>query len=134
MKKHDYKEKYLRALADYHNFEKRVRDEQEQLVRNATKRIILRLLPILDNIEQAEVFVKDQGLQAIKKQIKQIFEEEGLKELEVLGKEFNPEVAEAIDLVPGEKNNIMVEVVRKGYMLADKIVRPAQVKVTKKHG
>lgn len=134
MKKHDYKEKYLRALADYHNFEKRVRNEEEQLVRNATKRIIMKLLPVLDNIEKAEVFIKDQGLQAIKKQIQQILEEEGLRELDLVGKEFNPEVAEAIDAVAGEKDNLVIEVLRKGYELNGKAVRPAQVKVTKKHG
>ncbi len=132
MKKQDYKEKYLRALADYHNFEKRVRDEREQQVRGATKRIILRLLPVLDDIEQAEVFVKDQGLQAIKKQIKQIFEGEGLKEQDVLGKVYDPQTAEAIDVVAGEKDNLVGEVVRKGYELNGQVVRPAQVKVTKK--
>lgn len=130
--KEEYKKNYLRALADYHNLEKRVKEEKEETIKNATARIIQKLLNALDNIEKAEIFVKDEGLKIIKKQLVEILEEEGLIEIDVLGKEFNPHVAEAIEVSDSDKDNIVLEVFRKGYMFGDKILRHAQVKVGKK--
>lgn len=128
----EYKNKYLRALADYQNFEKRIQERNEDLVRNATKRVLLDMLPFLDNLEKAEVFLKDEGLKIIKNQFYQSLEKEGLKEIELLGKEFNPHLAEAVGVTEGEKDNIITEIVRKGYTLGDKVIRVAQVKVSKK--
>src|SRR3990167_2142766 len=62
------KKLYLRALADYHNLEKRINEGKEEESKQATRRIVLRLLPFLDNLEKAEVFVKDAGLGMIKSQ------------------------------------------------------------------
>ena len=128
----EYKHKYLRALADYQNFEKRVSEQKEEQIKNTTKKVILNMLPFLDNLEKAEVFLKDEGLRMIKKQFQQALEKEGLKEIDLLGKEFDPHLAEAIDLVEGDKDNIITEIARKGYALGDKVIRVAQVKVSKK--
>jgi len=128
----EYKNKYLRALADYHNFEKRVREQNEEQVKNITKRVLLDILPFLDNLEKAEIFLKDEGLKLIKSQFYQTLEKEGLREMSLLNKEFDPHLAEAVGVVEGEKDNIVVEIVRKGYMLYDKVIRVAQVKVSKK--
>ena len=128
----EYKNKYLRALADYQNFEKRVREEREEVVKSANKSLILKLLPFLDNLEKAEVFIKDQGLKLSKDQMEKALEELGLEELEVINKEYDPYTAEVIEIVKGDKDNIVVEVIRRGYKLGDKILRVAQVKVTKK--
>ncbi len=126
------KQQYLRALADYHNLEKRVYEGQEETVKQATRRVVLRLLPFLDNLEKAEVFVQDPGLKMIKDQFLKNLYEEGVEEIELTGKEFNPEEAEAVDVVLGEKDNVVAEVMQKGYKLFGKVIRPAQVKVTKK--
>ncbi len=126
------KGKYLRALADYHNLEKRIQVSGEEAAKQATRKMVLRLLPFLDNLEKAEVFISDQGLKMIKDQFEKTLEAEGIEELDVLGKEFDPEEAEAIDTVPGEEDNIVAEVVHRGYSLYGKVIRPAQVKVTKK--
>lgn len=126
------KGKYLRALADYHNLENRVQLSGDEAGRQATRKMVLRLLPFLDNLEKAEVFINDQGLKMIKDQFEKTLEAEGLQELDVLGKEFNPEEAEAIDTVPGEEDDVVAEVVSRGYSLYGKVIRPAQVKVTKK--
>lgn len=128
----EMKNKYLRALADYQNFEKRVREEKFAVGEEVTFQLLLRLVPFLDNLVQAEIFIKDKGLEMIRKQYYQGLEEMGLKEIPVLGKEFDPHVAEAIEMVEGEKDDIMVEVLRKGYQYHDKVLRPAQVKVSKK--
>ncbi|MBI2049327.1 nucleotide exchange factor GrpE [Candidatus Roizmanbacteria bacterium] len=127
--KEEYKKNYLRALADYHNLEKRVKAEREETVKNATRDIVSKLLPMLDNIEKAEVFVKDEGLKIVKGQLLEILEGEGLQEIEVLGEEYDPHVAEAIEVVESDKNNIVLEVFRKGYSLNGKVLRHAQVKV-----
>ncbi|OGK31524.1 nucleotide exchange factor GrpE, partial [Candidatus Roizmanbacteria bacterium RIFCSPHIGHO2_12_FULL_36_11] len=72
------------------------------------------------------------GLKMIKDKFVQIIRDEKIEELQVLGKEFDPHLAEAVDVVKGEKDNIIVEVLRKGYTLNGKVLRVAQVKVTKK--
>jgi len=128
----EYKNKYLRALADYQNFEKRVKEERNQLVRTANLNLIMKLLRFLDSLEKAEVFIKDQGLKIAKDHLFQSLKEIGIEEIDVVNKPFNPKVAEAIDIVQGDKDDVVVEVLRKGYRIEDKILRVAQVKVSKK--
>ncbi|MBI3366718.1 nucleotide exchange factor GrpE [Candidatus Roizmanbacteria bacterium] len=128
----EFKHKYLRVLADYQNLEKRIFNEKEEIVKNANAHLILMLLPFLDSLDKAEVFVKDQGLTLVKDQYKKTLQEVGLEELKVLGKEFDPYTAEVIDMIDGEKDNMVTEVLRKGYTFNGKILRVAQVKVSKK--
>jgi len=127
----EYKNKYLRALADYQNFEKRVGQEKEEIRNNANKLLIIRLLSFLDGLDKAEIFIKDANLKLVKDNFKKLLKDEGLEEIEVLNKDFDPYTAEVIDLVEGEKENIVVEVLRKGYLLNGKVIRVAQVKVSK---
>lgn len=128
----EYKTKYLRALADYQNFERRVREDRIATSKNAQAATLMRLLPFLDNLEQAEIFIQDKGLKMIKEQFYSVLKEMGLEEIEVAGKEYDPHLAEAIDIVEGDKDDHVVEVLRRGYMCGGKILRPAQVKVSKK--
>lgn len=128
----DFKNKYLRALADYQNFEKRVRAEYESLKQKGKQEIIIKLLPVLDNLEKAEIFIKDDGLRQIKDGFYQFLKNEQIEEINVLGKEFNPHLAEAVETVSGKRDNIVTEVVRKGYQFGNKILRVAQVKVSKR--
>ena len=128
----DYKNRYLRALADYQNLDRRMRDERVEIRKSAEASIILDLLPFLDTLNQAEVFIKDPGLKMVKDTFVQRLASMGVKTIDVLNKEYDPYTAEAIEVVAGEQENIVVEVVRNGYMLFDKILRPAQVKVSKK--
>lgn len=128
----EFKHKYLRALADYQNFEKRVQDEKEEVVKNANAHLILKLLPFLDSLDKAEAFVKDEGLKLVKNQFQKSLQEIELEEIQVFGKEFDPYTAEVVDIVEGGKENIVVEVLRKGYQFNGKVLRVAQVKVTKK--
>lgn len=128
----EYKKKYLRALADYQNFEKRVMDQREEMISHANRRLIMKLLEFLDNLDKAEIFVKDEHLKIIKESFQKLLQEEGLKELDIKGKEYDPYTGEVIDIVEGGKDNQVVEVLRKGYELGGKIIRVAQVKVSKK--
>lgn len=128
----EYKVKYLRALADYQNFEKRVAGDKEMLLKTANAGLILRLLPFLDSLDKAEVFVKDEGLKIVKIQFHKTLQDIGLEEMDVLNKDFDPYTAEVVDMVEGEKDNIVVEILRKGYKFHGNILRVAQVKVSKK--
>ena len=128
----EYKTKYLRALADYQNLEKRIYQEKEETRKYANSMLILELLPFLDHLEKAEAFIRDPGLQMIKESFIKLLKKIGLEEIEVLHQTFDPNLAEAVDIVAGEKDNIVIEVVRKGYCYHGKVLRIAQVKVTKK--
>ncbi len=127
----EFKNKYLRALADYQNLEKRVNDERFELIKMANKNLLIKILPFLDNLEKAEIFVKNEGLKISKEHFLQILKEVGLEEINLLNKDFDPNLAEAIDIVHGIEDNKVVEILRKGYMYEDKIIRVAQVKVSK---
>jgi molecular chaperone GrpE len=127
----EYKNKYLRALADYQNFEKRIFEEKEEIRINANRALIMKLLNFLDSLDKAEIFIKDASLKLVKDNFYKLLKEEGLEEIQMLGKEFDPYTAEVIDLVEGDKDNVVVEVLRKGYRLNGKVIRVAQVKVTK---
>ncbi|MDO9027663.1 MAG: nucleotide exchange factor GrpE, partial [Candidatus Roizmanbacteria bacterium] len=127
----EFKNKYLRALADYQNLEKRVRDERYELIKIANQGLLIKILPFLDNLEKAEIFIKDQGLKISKDHFLQILKETGLEEIDLIGKDFNPNLAEAVDIIPGKEDNKVMEVLRKGYKFEEKILRVAQVKVSK---
>jgi len=128
----DTKNKYLRALADYQNLEKRVFEEKQFIIKNANKNLIIRILPFLDTLEKAEVFIKDKGLKIAKDQLLAILKEYGVSEIEVLNKPFDPLTSEAIEIVEGDKDNTVVDILRKGYRLGEQILRVAQVKVAKR--
>ncbi len=128
----EYKNKYLRALADYQNLEKRVEQQRKELIDSANANLLLKILPILDNLEKAEIFIKDKGLKMIKDSLYHFLKAEGVEEIDVLGKEFDPQLAEAVDVILSDKDNIVVEVLRKGYKFNNRVLRVAQVKVSKK--
>lgn len=128
----EYKNKYLRALADYQNFENRIREEKEAIKKTANQELILKLLPFLDNLDKAEVFIKDPGLKIIKDNFYKTLKSEGLEEIDLIGREFDPYVSEVVDVIEGKQDNIIVEVLRKGYKYHGKVIRIAHVKVSKK--
>jgi len=131
-KESEWKDKYVRALADYHNLEQRTNNQIVHSTFDTKKKLLLKFLTILDNIERAQIFVQDKGLILIKDDFNKMLKNEGIVEVDVLNKEYDPATAECIELVEGEKDNIMIEVLQKGHMLNDVLIRPAQVRVTKK--
>ena len=121
---------WKRALADYQNLEKRHEREKAEFVQFANSSLILKLLSVLDNLERAQEHLKDNGLELAIGEFKRVLAEDGLEEIEVSGKEFNPAEMEAVETVEGEEDNKVVEAVYKGYRLKDRLVRPAKVKVS----
>jgi molecular chaperone GrpE len=126
-----YKEKYVRALADYRNFEQRAQNEKNEIRIRSEMVILERLLPFLDNLKRAEVFIQDQGLQMIKKDLERVLDELGVKELELVGKPFDPAVAEVIEVIEGPEENVITDVILSAYTYKDKVLRHGQVKVSK---
>lgn len=122
---------WKRALADYKNLEKRVTEEKEAVVAFSNLILISRLLSVLDNLENLENHLDDVGLKLTIKEFGQILKDEGLKDVAALGRDFDSGIMEAVETVEGEENKV-VAVLRKGYMLKDKLIRPARVRVGKK--
>lgn len=127
----DLENKWKRALADYANLERRVGVEREELIKFANAELLRKILNIFDHLEKAEEHLKDEGLKIVVRQFRDLFNESGVTEIEVLGKLFDPNVAECVEVIPGEDNKVL-EVLQKGYKLNDTVLRPAKVKVGKK--
>ncbi|MDO8657941.1 MAG: nucleotide exchange factor GrpE [Candidatus Levybacteria bacterium] len=119
-----------RVLADYQNLEKRTIEDKKNWIRIANKELLLRLLPVLDTLILASKHVKNDGLELSIKQFQDVLKEEGLIRVETTGCKFNPETMECVETVEGEEGKVIVEL-SAGYLLNDKLLRPARVKVGK---
>ena len=124
----DLEEKWKRALADYDNLVKRIEKEKQEFVKFSNARLLDKLLPVLDSLEGCQGHLGGEGLKLLLEQFKKALESEGLKEIEVKGKNFDPVIMDAVEMGKGEKNKV-IGVIMKGYQLNDKILRPAKVKV-----
>lgn len=122
-----------RALADYDNLSKRVERERDILGKVASIGIVTKLLPVLDNLENAQNHLQDAGLAICIGEFKRVLNEEGLVEVSPkVGDEFDENTMEAIEVTAGEKDNIISEVVLGGWKFDDgQVIRHAKVKVSK---
>lgn len=127
---HELEEGWKRALADYHNLEKRTNDQKASYARLANASLIDKLLSVLDDLERAQNHLQDHGILIILEQFREVLQSEGVKELEVQGKEFDPESMDCVEMIKGPANKV-IEVRLKGYLLNDHIIRPAKVVVGK---
>lgn len=127
----EYKSKYLRAIADYQNYERRVQDQRVEWTKNANKNVILKLLSFLDDLERAGAFVTDSNLVHIRESFNKMLKNEGLEEIEVLNKPYDPYTAEVVDMKEGKEDNMVLAVLRKGYTYNGHLLRVAQVTVSK---
>lgn len=127
----EWKGKYLRALADYQNLEKRSREEKAEIRGFAAETVLIKLLPVVDTFERAQVHLHDAGLSLALKDLGVFFESQGVVKLEVVGKPFDPSCMECIEVVDGE-DNIVVKELTCGYALHGKVIRVARVKVGKR--
>jgi molecular chaperone GrpE len=129
----EWKSKYLRALADYQNLEKRTSGEVDAVRKYASEYIIFQLLPVLDSLERAQEHINDKGLELIIKQFHEVFSQRGVTRIDVVGKDFDPREMECIEIADGEENKVISQI-RPGYRMYDKVIRAAQVKVGKNSG
>ncbi|KKS06890.1 nucleotide exchange factor GrpE [candidate division WWE3 bacterium RIFOXYD1_FULL_43_17] len=119
---------WKRALADYKNLEKRVQEDKDSWKFFANERLIRRILPVVDNLERLKKHLDDKGLDLIIKDVVSGLKEFGVEEINSEHGEFDPMLMEALETVEGEKNKV-IETVSKGYLLNNKLIRPAVVKV-----
>lgn len=125
----DLTNRWKRALADYQNLEKRYEKEKVDFVQFANANLILKLLTTLGHLEMAAEHLKDDGLDLIITEFKKVLNGEGLEEIKASGEEFNPETMEAVEVIKGGQSNKVAEVISKGYLLKEKVLLPAKVKV-----
>lgn len=135
-------EKLLRALADFTNYRRRIREELGQAKQFGIEDLVIRLLPILDNFERAIKAAEELedfdalhgGVVLVLRQLGDVLEKEGVKRIEAAqGEQFDPAKHEAVMREDTEEypDNSIVEEIQSGYMLGDKVIRPSMVKVAR---
>jgi len=129
---------WQRAVAEFQNFKKRMERDRETDQAAMKADLIRKVLPILDDLERALQSRPPEdawfnGIELIQRKLQSVLEAEGVKRIEAEGADFDPNFHEAISQEPvdGAESGRVVEVVLNGYMLGDRVVRPAQVKVAK---
>ena len=136
-----YKDQWLRAVADFKNYKRRTEQERGDLIRNSNAALLLKLLPILDDMNRAgdslTAEVADSawygGYKLIPQKLRTLLETEGVTPIDVVGQEFDPTLHEAVIYDEDGTGNrtVVVAELQKGYMIRDRVLRPAMVKVGK---
>lgn len=137
----EYYNKWLGVHAEYENIRRRIEKEKENLRKFANEDIISTLFPIVDNFDMALDAMEKapdkeavmQGIKLVQKEFHRVLEDNGVKRIETKGVQFDPNVHEAVMMVETEDypDGAVMEEVRTGYLLNDRLLRPAQVKVAK---
>jgi molecular chaperone GrpE len=130
----ELEDKLLRVAADFENYKKRAARERAEYVAHANERLVQDLLPILDDLERAlaaaeqhEEAQLEEGVRLVHRSLAQLLQRNGVQEIATDGK-FDPHVHEALLSQPSEaEEGSVIDVVQKGYTLADRVVRPARV-------
>jgi molecular chaperone GrpE len=141
LKANEYREGWQRALADFSNYKKRVDRDQAQVYQNAAGTIIKRFIEVLDDLDRAlknrpqdgDGAVWANGIELIYRKLISILENEGVKAMNLQGQAFDPNLHEAITLEESadHESGQIIEVLQQGYMLGDRVLRPALVRVAK---
>ncbi|WP_228384105.1 nucleotide exchange factor GrpE [Sphingobacteruim zhuxiongii] len=133
-------DRYARLVAEFDNYKKRTSKEKLDLMQSAGKDVLIKLLPVLDDFDRSMSFMKDipnddsvkQGVDLVNTKFRKTMEQLGLKEMDVIGKPFDPEYQEAITSIPAptdDLKNKVIDVIEKGYFLNDSVIRFAKVVV-----
>ena len=134
-------DRLLRLHAEFENYKKRMARERSEFVKFANEALILEFLPVLDSLERAlatarsagEAQAVAEGLEIILRLFQTTLEKVGVKVIEALEREFDPNLHQAVAQVesPDGRDNVVMEEVRKGYLLEGRLLRPSMVKVSK---
>ncbi len=135
-KAEDYLSSWQRAQADFINYKRRTEQERQDFSRFANANLILSLLPLLDDLSRAFDAVPDNlaahswldGIKLIERKLRTSLEAQGLAPIKAVGEPFDPNLHEALRQDKGQEGIVIGEL-QKGYMLYDKLLRPAQVVV-----
>lgn len=131
--------KVLRAQADFDNFRRRTRLDQEAAQKYRAQSLVSEIIPALDNFERALQIEADndqtksllQGMNMVYNQLIQALQNEGVEAIKSVGEQFDPHIHQAVMQVEDEsfESNTVIEELQKGYKLKDRVIRPAMVKV-----
>ena len=127
VKGEEYLNGWKRERADFLNYKKEEMERISDLAKYANEEIILKLLPVLDNLCLAVKHVSDPGILQIKKQLEDFLQKEGIEAIKTVGEKFDPNTMEAVE----GAGETVTEEVQRGYTLHGKLIRPAKVKVAK---
>lgn len=135
----ELKDRVTRQMAEFENFRKRTEKEKSQMFEVGVKTMVEKILPVVDNFERGLAQVPDdkkddsfvEGMNMIYKQMMTAFDEIGVKQIEAVGKEFDPNLHNAVMHVDDDTlpENSIVEEFQKGYIYHDQVVRHSMVKV-----
>lgn len=133
----EYKDKYLRLLAEQDNYRKSLERISQDRWQEARKRLLRKLIAVSDDLERALAHAPSgnplaEGIQLVYDQLQHVLAEEGVEVLEAVGQPFDPAVHEAVEVVPGDGEDDIVDAeMLKGYLHQGQLLRPAQVRVRK---
>ena len=135
----DLYDRLLRTSAEFDNYRKRIDRERQQTSEAAAAGLITELLPLVDDFERAlnagasSVDAYRQGVELMYKQLLEMLRKRGVRPIEALGADFDPHFHQAVayDPAEGRRDGEVIEEFRRGYMLGDRLLRPAMVKVAK---
>jgi molecular chaperone GrpE len=132
----EYKDSWLRSQAEFQNYRKRVERDSELTYVSLKGDIIKKILPILDDLERGlqNRSAEDpwaSGIELVVRKFQNILDSEGVKKIDAIGAEFDPNFHEAISHEPadGVKSGHVIGVVQNGYMIGERVIRPALVRV-----
>jgi molecular chaperone GrpE len=137
----DFYERLLRKTAEFENYRKRVERDRQSMAESVAADVVRDLLPLVDDLERAlkaetggegaEAYRK--GVELIHRQLLDILRKRGVRPIEALGTDFDPHFHQAIahEAAEGRRDGEVIEEFGRGYMLGDKLIRPAIVKVAK---
>lgn len=135
----EWRDKYLRLQAEFDNYRKRTLKEKMSLVESGGENVIKALLPVVDDVDRAlaameksdDVEALRGGVRLISQKFNEVMRQQGVSEIEAVGKEFDVDVHEAVARFPidGKNSGEIIDVVQKGYKLGDKVIRYAKVVV-----
>ncbi len=132
------KDKYLRLYSEFENFRKRTAKEKIDLIQTANEKLMLDILPVLDDVDRAQksfdeaedVKALKEGVGLVFEKLAKILEQKGLKKMDAQGEVFDVDLHEAITQIPAPSEDMkgkVVDVVEKGYKLGERVIRFAKV-------
>jgi len=136
------KDQLLRTMAEFQNFRKRQETERQRMREQVTERVVMDLLPVLDNLERTLASIERgatlesvaEGIKGVERQMRSALENVGVKRMQAVGQPFDPEHHDAIAIEASEEHehDTVMDEVEPGYKLNDRTVRPARVRVAKR--
>jgi len=136
----DFKDKYIRLYSEFENYRKRTAKEKIDIITNASENLLKEILPVIDDFERAivnnekvsEAKTIKEGFELIHNKLYKTLTNQGLKPMDAIEKNFDPDIHEAITKIPAPKNKLkgkVIDVIEKGYTINDKVIRFAKVVV-----